>query len=227
MTTLAVSQLRKSFNGTEVLKGIDLKMNSGDFWALMGASGSGKSTMLNIIGALISPTSGEIEVGGKRLDGLSDNDLAEIRRNQVGWVFQEFHLVAGLTALENVLVPMNLAGKNGPEAEERAKELLGLVGLGDRIHHFPDELSGGQQQRVALARALGNDPPVILADEPTGNLDTDTGKQIIEIFKSLAENGKTVLMVSHDVKLAHAAQKVYILKNGVVHEELKDKEEII
>jgi len=226
-SVLNVSSLKKSFNGTEVLKGIDLSMGPGDFWALMGASGSGKSTLLNIIGALIPPSGGEVLIDGNSLINLNDKDLAKLRREQIGWVFQDFLLIDNLSALENVLVPMNLGGYNGPEAESRAHELLKLVGLADRINHFPDELSGGQQQRVALARALANDPVVILADEPTGNLDTKTGLQIIDIFETLAGQGKSILMVSHDVRLAHAAQKVFILKNGVIHEELKGSEEMI
>ncbi len=225
--TLQINQLTKAFGEHEVLKGIDLELNSGQFVSLMGASGSGKSTLLNIVGAMIPGTSGDILIEEQSLLDLNDNELAEIRRHKVGWVFQDFLLVEGLTALENVLVPMNLAGINGPEAEARASELLHLVGLGDRMDHFPAQLSGGQQQRVALARSLANDPGIILADEPTGNLDTRTGEQIVEIFQNLAKQGKAILMVSHDIKLAHAAQKVYILKNGVVHEELEDEVELI
>ena len=221
---LEINNLNKSFDlgrghTLDVLKGIDLSMKENDFYALMGSSGSGKSTLLNIIGGLIHPSSGSVVVKDKQLAELSDDDLTEIRRYDVGWVFQDFNLVQNLTAFENVLIPLNLSSKTDNSAEERAKELLVTVGLGDRMDHFPDGLSGGQQQRVAIARALANDPSLILADEPTGNLDSKTGKEIIELFKDLASRGKTILMVSHDVALAHAAQKVFILRYGKVIDE--------
>jgi putative ABC transport system ATP-binding protein len=229
--TLEIKSLQKSFDlgrgeALEVLRGIDLRMRSQEFFALMGPSGSGKSTLLNIVGGLISPTDGSVVVNGHELAHLDDDDLTEVRRSDIGWVFQDFNLIENLTAVENVLVPLNLAGKIGKEAEQRAEELLRRVGLGDRLHHLPDSLSGGQQQRVAIARALANDPAVILADEPTGNLDSKTGREIIELFKELARQGKTILMVSHDVALAHAAQKVYILRFGQVVEETEMEEEI-
>lgn len=220
---LDITEMTKSFDvGREkyhVLKGINLKMNKGEFFAMMGPSGSGKSTALNIIGALIETSSGEICVDGKNLSKLDDNGLTDIRRHSVGWIFQDFNLIDNLTALENVLIPLNLIGENGPEAMEKAISLLERVDLSDRMDHFPDGLSGGQQQRVAIARALANDPVLLLADEPTGNLDTATGLEVIELFKGLAEKGMTILMVSHDVALAHAAQKVYILRDGVIEEE--------
>jgi putative ABC transport system ATP-binding protein len=229
--TLEIKALHKSFDlsrgeSLEVLRGIDLKMRSKDFFALMGPSGSGKSTLLNIVGGLISPTDGSVMVNGHELANLDDDNLTEVRRSDIGWVFQDFNLIDNLTALENVLVPLNLAGKTGSDAESRAEELLRRVGLGERLHHMPDSLSGGQQQRVAIARALANDPSVILADEPTGNLDSKTGREIIELFKELAQQGKTILMVSHDVALAHAAHKVYILRFGQVVEETEVEEEI-
>lgn len=220
---LDITEMTKSFDvGREkyhVLKGINLKMNKGEFFAMMGPSGSGKSTALNIIGALIETSSGEICVDGKNLSKLDDNGLTDIRRHSVGWIFQDFNLIDNLTALENVLIPLNLIGENGPEAMEKAISLLERVDLSDRMDHFPDGLSGGQQQRVAIARALANDPVLLLADEPTGNLDSATGLEVIELFKGLAEKGMTILMVSHDVALAHAAQKVYILRDGVIEEE--------
>ncbi|MHA2252323.1 MAG: ABC transporter ATP-binding protein [Candidatus Kariarchaeaceae archaeon] len=227
-TILEISNLQKSFdlgggNSLSVLNGIHLEMNKSDFFALMGASGSGKSTLLNIVGGLVSSSSGSVKVCGTELSKLNDNKLTDIRRNNVGWIFQNFALIENLTALENVLIPLNLAGKTGPEVDHRAKELLELVGIGDRADHFPDGLSGGQQQRVAIARALVNDPELILADEPTGNLDTKTGKEIIGLFKDLAKSGKTILMVSHDVALAHASDKVFILKNGKTHEEKEEE----
>lgn len=210
-----------------VLKGIDLEMRETEFFALMGPSGSGKSTLLNIIGGLIPASSGSVNIDESELADLTDNELTEIRRNKVGWCFQDFNLIDNLSALENVVLAMNLAGKRGSDVEQRGKELLEAVGLGDRIHHLPDALSGGQQQRVAIARSLANNPTIILADEPTGNLDSQTGKEIIDLFKQLANSGKTILMVSHDIALAHAAQKVFILRNGRVEEETDaNKEEL-
>ncbi|MHA2276255.1 MAG: ABC transporter ATP-binding protein [Candidatus Kariarchaeaceae archaeon] len=227
-SSLIIDNLHKEFDlggGTSlsVLKGINLEMKPKDFFALMGASGSGKSTLLNIIGALVTTTSGKVTINGQDISTLNDGDLTEIRRHNVGWIFQNFALIDNLTALENVMIPLNLAGKTGPEAEQRATELLERVGLGERIDHFPDGLSGGQKQRVAIARALANDPPIILADEPTGNLDTRTGKEIIELFKSLTQENKIILMVSHDVDLAHASDKVFILKNGIIYEEIGEE----
>ena len=227
MKSLVVSDLKKSFGETPILKGINLEMNEGDFWALMGASGSGKSTLLNIIGALIDASSGKITIDNNPLHDLNDNELTQMRRDHIGWVFQDFLLIPELTAKENVQIALDLAGKKGEEFENKAISLLKLVGLEERIDHFPEQLSGGQQQRVALARALVNDPTIILADEPTGNLDTKTGEKIISIFKDLASDGKIVLMVTHDVKLAHAANKVFVLKNGQINEEIEGKEEII
>jgi len=231
-TTLLIKNLNKSFHvdkGEEyhVLKGIDLEMRETEFFALMGPSGSGKSTLLNIIGGLIPASSGSVNIDESELADLTDNELTEIRRNKVGWCFQDFNLIDNLSALENVVLAMNLAGKRGSDVEQRGKELLEAVGLGDRIHHLPDALSGGQQQRVAIARSLANNPTIILADEPTGNLDSQTGKEIIDLFKQLANSGKTILMVSHDIALAHAAQKVFILRNGRVEEETDaNKEEL-
>ncbi|MCY3414745.1 MAG: ABC transporter ATP-binding protein [Candidatus Heimdallarchaeota archaeon] len=224
MAVLEITTLHKKFNeGKEnevyVLKGINLSMKEGEFFALMGPSGSGKSTLLNIVGGLTQPTEGSVMIDGKELYDLSDDLLSEMRSFKIGWIFQSFGLINNLTALENVLISLNLAGVDGEKAYQRAREVLSLVGLQERLDHFPDGLSGGQKQRVAIARALANDPSVLLADEPTGNLDTSTGIEIIELFKELATQGKTILMVTHDVKLAHASQKVYILQNGVVSEE--------
>ena len=163
-----------------------------------------------------------MKINGVELDSLKDNALSELRNLHIGWVFQSFGLIDNLTALENVMIPLDLADVENSVAEQTAMGLLKRVGLEDRADHFPDGLSGGQNQRVAIARALANDPEVILADEPTGNLDTSTGLEIIDLFKELAAQGKAILMVTHDVALAHAAQKVFILRNGVVAEEAKD-----
>jgi putative ABC transport system ATP-binding protein len=165
-----------------------------------------------------------VNVNGKALAPMNHRQLAEVRRSEVGWIFQDFNLIINLTALENVMIPMNLAGKSGPGVEKRARELLDMVGLTKRLDHFPDTLSGGQQQRVAIARALVNDPPLIVADEPTGNLDSHTGREIIGLFQDLAAQGKGVLMVTHDVVLANSSQKTYLLRGGVLHSSI-DKEE--
>ena len=211
--------LSKSFSipgggENKVLKGIDLEVSKGEFIALMGPSGCGKSTMLNIIGAMLSPTGGHVEVNGKKLKGMKHMDLTRVRRHDVGWIFQDFNLIPNLTALENVMIPMNIAGKTGPKAEDNAKSLIARLGLADRMDHFPDGLSGGQQQRIAVARALVNDPPLVVADEPTGNLDTRAGLEIIELFTELATKGKAILMVTHDIDLAQAAHTRYMLRDG-------------
>jgi putative ABC transport system ATP-binding protein len=224
---ISISNLHKTYdpgkaNEVKVLRGVSLEMRKGDFFTLMGPSGCGKSTLLNIVGGLTKQNSGSVKINGIELDSLKDNALSELRNLHIGWVFQSFGLIDNLTALENVMIPLDLADVEDSVAEQTAMELLKRVGLEDRADHFPDGLSGGQNQRTAIARALANDPEVILADEPTGNLDTSTGLEIIELFKELAAQGKTILMVTHDVALAHAAQKVFILRNGVVAEETED-----
>jgi putative ABC transport system ATP-binding protein len=208
----------------KVLKGIDLEVSRGEFIALMGPSGCGKSTLLNIIGAMLSPTAGEVEVNGRSLKGLKHMDLTRTRRHEVGWIFQDFNLIPNLTALENVMIPMYIAGKISSEAEDRVKSLIARLGLADRMDHFPDGLSGGQQQRIAVARALVNDPPLVVADEPTGNLDTNAGLEIIELFSELAAAGKAILMVTHDIDLAQAAHTRYVLRQGRLHMSLNEGE---
>jgi len=224
---ISISNLHKIYdpgktNEVNVLRGVSMEMRKGEFYTLMGPSGCGKSTLLNIVGGLTKQTEGNVRINGVELDSLSDNALSELRNLHIGWVFQSFGLIDNLTALENVMIPLDLAKVEDSEAESRAMEMLKQVGLEDRADHFPDGLSGGQNQRVAIARALANNPEVLLADEPTGNLDTSTGLDIIELFKELAAQGKTILMVTHDIALAHAAQKVFILRDGVVAEEAKE-----
>ncbi|MHA1612703.1 MAG: ABC transporter ATP-binding protein [Promethearchaeota archaeon] len=209
-------------NEVHVLKGIDFQMKAGDFFALMGPSGSGKSTLLNIVGGLLDCTKGSVEINKNPLEALDDDKLTEMRSKNIGWVFQSFGLINNLTALENIIIPLNLAGVYDQEAENRANELLKLVGLEDRANHFPDGLSGGQNQRVGIARALANNPGILLADEPTGNLDTRTGEEIIALFKELSKMGKAILMVTHDVKLAHASNQVFVLRDGKVEMELEE-----
>jgi len=209
----------------KVLKGIDLEVSAGEFVTLMGPSGSGKSTLLNIIGGLIPPSSGQVEVNGKQLESMKHFQLTQVRRHDVGWIFQDFNLIPNLTALENVVIPMNLAGTVGPDAVDRAKGIIKRLGLDDRMDHFPDGLSGGQQQRISVGRALVNDPPLIVADEPTGNLDTQAGLKIIDLFSELANKGKAVLMVTHDINLARASHKIYVLRDGKLH--ISIEEEVI
>ncbi len=207
----------------DVLNGIDLTVRAGEFVTLMGPSGSGKSTLLNIIGGLIPSTGGTVVVNGRSLTTMDHHALTEVRRRDVGWIFQDFNLIAQLTALENVMIPMNLAGVPDDDARARAMTLLTEVGLAERMDHFPDTLSGGQQQRAATARALANDPPLVLADEPTGNLDTVTGLEIIAFFQQLVERGKSVLMVTHDTNLAMASDRVYILRGGRLVQSIGDQ----
>jgi putative ABC transport system ATP-binding protein len=188
----------------------------GDFVSLVGPSGSGKSTLLLMLGGMLSPTSGQVFVDGQSLCTLSPNGRAELRKQKLGFVFQTFNLVPYLTALENVQVPLYLAGMKLAAQSERATSLLERLGLGDRLHHKPCELSVGQQQRVALARMLANDPAVVLADEPTGNLDPDTSRQIIEFFEEINDEGKTIVMVTHDPRAAERARRTLRLANGQI-----------
>jgi putative ABC transport system ATP-binding protein len=221
MTLIQVRDLRKAYkNGTmdvPVLLGINLTINAGEFVAIMGPSGSGKSTFMNILGCLDRPTSGEYILDNEEVARLSDNRLAEVRNQKFGFVFQSFNLLARTTAQRNVELPMLYAGKSG--REERAKWALNRVGLGDRTHHKPNELSGGQQQRVAIARAIVNDPVVIMADEPTGALDTRTSFEIMDIFQELNREGKTVVMVTHEMDIAEHATRIIRFKDGHIVED--------
>jgi len=199
------------------LQGVDVRLARGDYVALMGPSGSGKTTLLHLLGALDEPTKGEILYGGKSLAGLSAKELARIRGRHVGFVFQSFNLVPRLSALENVMLPTSFgSGKPRAERKARAEALLARVGLADRAKHTPAELSGGQKQRVAIARALVNDPAVLLADEPTGNLDSKTGQEILAIFDELRAEGRTVLVVTHDAGVAQRADRTVHMKDGHV-----------
>ncbi|GAQ24606.1 macrolide export ATP-binding/permease protein MacB [Tepidanaerobacter syntrophicus] len=208
---------------TEVhaLDGITLGIEQGEFIAIVGPSGSGKSTLMNILGCLDTPTEGSYLFEGKDMSKLSDDQLAIIRNKHIGFVFQSFNLLPKLDAVENVEVPLTYAGKKGPARRERAVKMLEIVGLGDRIHHKPKELSGGQQQRVAIARALSTDPPVILADEPTGNLDTKSGTEIMQILKELNKSGKTVILITHDINIAKQAQRNVHIQDGKIIEDVK------
>lgn len=215
-----LSDLRKSYylgkQELPVLKGINLDIYKSEFVALMGPSGSGKSTLMNILGCLDTPTSGKYILNGKDVSELVDNDLAEIRNTEIGFVFQQFNLLPRLTAAENVALPLIYAGVPKKERNERALEMLKKVNLGDRSHHKPNELSGGQIQRVAIARALVNHPSIILADEPTGNLDTRTSKEIMALIEEIHQLGNTVILVTHEEDIAAHAKRVVRLRDGLV-----------
>lgn len=197
------------------LRGVDFTINGGEMVGLVGPSGSGKSTLLGILGGLDSPTAGRIEINGIDVSRMSEGRLTEIRNENIGFIFQFFNLIPTLTALENVMLPIQFARKRRFNPAQRAKELLKQLGLGDRLHHRPAELSGGQQQRVAIARALANNPPLILADEPTGNLDSESGKLVLDTLRDIREkDGTTVLLVTHDPDLAAQMDRVLTLVDG-------------
>ncbi|WP_018627829.1 ABC transporter ATP-binding protein [Niabella aurantiaca] len=215
-----INNLRKSyFMGQQelpVLKGISLNIDKNEYVALMGPSGSGKSTLMNILGCLDTPTSGNYVLNGKDVSKMEDNSLAEVRNKEIGFVFQQFNLLPRLTALENVALPLIYAGIRKSERNEKAMRMLELVSLTDRYHHKPNELSGGQCQRVAIARALVNDPSLILADEPTGNLDSKTSYEIMDIFNRIHHNGNTVVLVTHEEDIAKHAHRIVRLRDGVI-----------
>lgn len=200
------------------LRGVDLSILEGDFVSIIGPSGSGKSTMLHIIGCLDRPTSGKVFLEGADVSLLSDSELARVRGKKIGFVFQFFNLYPTLNALENVELPMMILNKGKMERRKRAKELLESVGMGDRMHHLSHQLSGGQRQRVAIARALANDPAVIFADEPTGNLDSKSGEEVLRIFNELNKKGRTVVVVTHETSIAESATTIVKMKDGLVEE---------
>lgn len=200
----------------EVLKGISLQILKNEYVALMGPSGSGKSTLMNILGCLDTPTGGTYVLNGKDVSRMTDNDLADVRNQEIGFVFQQFNLLPRLTAAENVALPLVYAGMGRKERLEKAAYVLEKVALADRSHHRPNEMSGGQNQRVAIARALVNDPSIILADEPTGNLDTKTSHEIMDIFEKIHEGGNTVVLVTHEEDIANHARRIIRLRDGVL-----------
>jgi putative ABC transport system ATP-binding protein len=198
------------------LKGIDLNVESGEFISIMGPSGSGKTTLMNIIGCLDTPSSGEYFLNNQLVNDLDEDQLAIIRNKEIGFVFQSFHLLAKNSALNNVLLPMKYAGADMNDAEKRAKYVLDQVGLSDRINHGPSELSGGQQQRVAIARALVNKPSILFADEPTGNLDSKTGEDVMNLFKGLNQEGQTIILITHEENIAMQSKRIVNIKDGLI-----------
>ena len=211
----------------EVLKGIDLKVEPGEFMAIMGPSGSGKSTLLNMIGALDRPTSGKVYINGTDLSQLNDNQIADVRNTEIGFIFQFFNLIPRMDAQSNIELPMAIKGVSRAQRKKRAMDLLNLVGLGDRGHHKPSQLSGGEQQRVAIARALANEPNILLADELTGNLDSQTGEEIMILLRQLnKEEGKTFILITHDPQVAQNTDRLLSFKDGVIEGEKSIKEMI-
>jgi len=215
---ISLTGVSKRYNGKRevtALDSIDLEIARGEMVSIVGPSGSGKSTLLNLIGGLDRPTSGEIRIDGRSVAALSDDDLTRLRREKIGFIFQFFNLLPSLTCVENVALPLHLQGLPRKQIEKRARELLDMVQLGHRVDHLPEELSGGERQRVAIARALAFHPPVLLADEPTGNLDTHTGADILNLMRDLHQHlGSTVLIVTHDPEVAHSCPRTITLRDA-------------
>ncbi len=219
-TVIDIQAIGKTYRIGEVevhaLRSVDLNIKKGEYVALMGPSGSGKSTLMNVLGCLDTPSRGTYVLNGTQVSKMTDNELAEIRNKEIGFIFQTFNLLARNTAIDNVALPLVYAGVNKKERISRAEKTLTDVGLGDRMEHKPNELSGGQRQRVAIARALVNNPSIILADEPTGNLDTKTSHEIMDLLEQIHENGNTVIIVTHEEDIAKRAKRIVRLRDGVV-----------
>lgn len=222
-----LEQIRKSYfmgrHELQVLKGINLDIKKNEYVALMGPSGSGKSTLMNIIGCLDTPSGGAYVLNGNDVSKMEDNKLADVRNREIGFVFQQFNLLPRLSAMENVALPLVYAGLGKKQRNEKAMAMLDLVNLADRSHHKPNELSGGQCQRVAIARALVNNPSLILADEPTGNLDTRTSYEIMEIFDQIYQNGNTIVVVTHETDIANHSRRIVRLRDGIIESDQKNE----
>ena len=223
---IETQNLVKSFQvGSEevqALKGVNLSVKKGEFLSIMGPSGSGKTTLMNIIGCLDTPSSGKYYLNNKLVNELDDDDLAMIRNKEIGFVFQSFHLLARNSALNNVMLPLKYAGIKESDADQRAKEVLEKVGLMDRVNHSPSELSGGQQQRVAIARALVNKPSIIFADEPTGNLDSQTGNDVMKLFQELNDQGQTIILITHEEDIAMQSKRIITIKDGLIESDIQN-----
>jgi putative ABC transport system ATP-binding protein len=221
-TVISLEGVRKTYAtgviSVEALRGIDIEIGSGEYVAIVGPSGSGKSTLMHILGCLDIPSEGTYELAGRDVSDLEEVELASIRNREIGFVFQQFNLLADLTALRNVALPLVYAGVPAGEREERARRALDRVGLADRAQHRPGELSGGQQQRVAVARALVTEPSMILADEPTGNLDSVSSEDVLGLFRELHESGRTIVLITHDHEVAEAADRIITIRDGLVTE---------
>jgi putative ABC transport system ATP-binding protein len=206
----------------KALDGIDLSVEKGEFISIMGPSGSGKTTLMNIIGCLDTPSDGSYHLNDKSVSDLSEDELANIRNEEIGFVFQSFHLLARNSAFDNVMLPLKYAGTNKKDAIKRSNEALEKVGLSDRLNHTPSELSGGQQQRVAIARALVNKPSILFADEPTGNLDSKTGADVMNIFKELNANGQTIILITHEDSIAKQSNRIITIMDGLIKSDIKE-----
>ena len=222
---ISTQNLKRSFQvgseNVEALKGINLSVEKSEFLSIMGPSGSGKTTLMNIIGCLDTPTAGSYHLNNNLVNDLNDDELARIRNKEIGFVFQSFHLLAKNSALNNVMLPLKYAGVKEDNAIMMAKKVLDQVGLTNRINHAPSELSGGQQQRVAIARALVNNPSIIFADEPTGNLDSQTGDDVMNLFKELNDQGQTIILITHEEDIARQSKRIINIKDGLIESDLK------